>query len=83
MMNLREVEAEMVEGDPLVEEEEKGGQVEAEDRVVEEAKGVAGVRVVEDKDLAEVKVGKGVEKVAEDHMVENLVDEEKEAEVED
>ena len=32
---------------------------------------------------AEVKVGKGVEKVADDHLVENLVDEEKEVEVGD
>ena len=71
-MNLREVEAEIVEGDPLGEEEEKGGQVKAEDRVVEEAK-----------DLAEVKVGEGVEKVAGDHLVESLVEEEREVEVGD
>ena len=70
MMNLREVEAEIVEGDPLGEEEEKGGQVKAEDRVVEEAK-----------DLTEV--GEGMEKVAGDHLVENLMEEEKEVEVAD
>ena len=58
--------------------------MEAEDKEEAEDRGEAEDKeVAEDREEAEVKVEKEVEKVAGDHLVESLVEEEKEVEVED